>query len=366
MINLFSIRCSLAFAPYLERALAEYLESGYSRPLVVRQGGNGLEARVDSPESRPPSLIVRHEGREDGLDADSARHYRATIEFRTALFDVRRTSDEVVLAKTADGVLISFPLSQIFLEPEAAGAVVSCFKAGCVAATDALAVPDWLVISASADRLLLSDQRSGRWVLLAEEHIDYLEDSCRDSNFADARGAIRTRCPGITVKGIEVPLFSAFRVARALEEFVASGKVTALNDVTPDGSIAIANAPEGIELRDTSHRVSLNAREAAKWGSIIRAEIERLKAMEFERGCIRTVVANADEGRRVIQGGDQILAGRGFIDECRKIASAVPDSSRMHCGDLVHQQSNDRMLLLSKTSGHCVALTEAEVDALFE
>jgi hypothetical protein len=253
----------------------------------------------------------------------------------------------------------------LFLEPAVAAAVVESFRAGDAAAANCFAVPDWLVISASGDRILLSDQRNGRWVLLAAEHIDYLESAGSDSAFVPAdRRHPRAYCPAVTVKGIEVPMISVFRVAEALEGFAATGKLTTMTEVTPDATIGIGPAVEGIELRDSSHRVGLNAREASKWASIIRSEIERLNAAEFERGCIRTVVANSGEGRWLVQGGDHIHAGTSLIDECRRRASAVLEDSPVEEGGLFARRSNDRMLILSRATGHCVALAEPEVEAL--
>src|SRR6266496_2982584 len=42
MINILSIRCSLAFAPYLAVSVAEFLSDGITGSRVVRQGGSSL------------------------------------------------------------------------------------------------------------------------------------------------------------------------------------------------------------------------------------------------------------------------------------------------------------------------------------
>jgi len=47
MINILSIRCSLAFAPYLAVSIEEFLSDGITGSRVVRQGGSSLILRSE-------------------------------------------------------------------------------------------------------------------------------------------------------------------------------------------------------------------------------------------------------------------------------------------------------------------------------
>ena len=83
MINILSIRCGLAFAPYLADSLAAFLAAGAFAPLVVRQGGSGLIIRHDR------EVMLRYQNRECVLSVADARHYLATIRFRADAYDIQ-------------------------------------------------------------------------------------------------------------------------------------------------------------------------------------------------------------------------------------------------------------------------------------
>ena len=73
MINILSIRCGLAFAPYLSESLSAFLRDGQFASRVVRQGGSGLITRSDS------EMMLRYQHSESALGAEEARHYAATV-----------------------------------------------------------------------------------------------------------------------------------------------------------------------------------------------------------------------------------------------------------------------------------------------
>ena len=115
--------------------------------------------------------------------------------------------------------------------------------------------------SGSAGRLLLSDQRTGRWVLLGAEHI--AEARRRLAQLAPAsRTVSRIKPPTWTIKGVTVHLQSAFKLADALERFAASGDVMTFAEQSPGFELAVEQTKEGMALRDfdrkfrpTSNRV---------------------------------------------------------------------------------------------------------------
>src|SRR5579862_4699084 len=91
LINILSVRCSLAFAPYLLAASRELFEFGQVQPRVVRHGGYGLVIGGGS------ALDLKHQHRDAVLGLDEAEHFAATIGFRSDEFGVTRLSGEVVL-----------------------------------------------------------------------------------------------------------------------------------------------------------------------------------------------------------------------------------------------------------------------------
>lgn len=76
MINLFSIRCSMAFAPYIAESATAFLTDGAMPSRVVRQGGSGLIMRAGE------DVVLRHQNREAFFTPEDARHYLATVQFR--------------------------------------------------------------------------------------------------------------------------------------------------------------------------------------------------------------------------------------------------------------------------------------------
>src|SRR5512138_4038735 len=109
MINIFSIRCSLAFAPYLAVSIREFVNDGVAASRVVRQGGTSLIIRTDG------ELVLRHDHRQARLGIEEALHYSATVQFRSEVYEVLRMQDEVVLASAGEELLLSHPQSEIWL-----------------------------------------------------------------------------------------------------------------------------------------------------------------------------------------------------------------------------------------------------------
>src|ERR1044072_9157817 len=171
MINILSIRCGLAFAPYLTESAAAFLRDGDFASSVVRQGGNGLIIRSDT------EMVLRYQHHESALGAKEARHYSATVSFRNDFYDIARTGDEVVLANIGDELLLSHPHSELWLKAphisEKRRVLAGDLPPG--ARSDSTSLPDWMTISTGAGRLLISDQRTCRCVLLGADHMRELE-----------------------------------------------------------------------------------------------------------------------------------------------------------------------------------------------
>ncbi|MGA9768929.1 MAG: hypothetical protein WBV94_07810 [Blastocatellia bacterium] len=339
MINILSIRCGLAFAPYLSESLSAFLRDGRFASSVVRQGGSGLIIRFDS------EMMLRYQQSESALGPQEAQHYVATVSFRNEFYDVARMQDEVIVANVGSELLLSHPQSELWLKAIDISGMLGN------ASTEA-SLPDYLNISASAGQLLISDQRNGRWVLLGADHIKELER--RLTLLAPVQASShRLTPPAIRVKGIIVHLQSAFLLADALEAFAETGQITPYEEHTPVYRLAVGKATEGIEIRDSEHRAGLNAREARKWAGVIRSELERAGAAQIERGRIRTVTARGEQGRWVLQWGDEIF---------------VPDESLGRLGESTDElrmaRSGEFVLILMPATGACVALTSVEVDQL--
>src|SRR5262249_13983058 len=113
--------------------------------------------------------------------------------------------------------------------------------------------------------------------------------------------------PVISVKGLKIHLQSAFKLARVFEEFADGGQFTDYADIAPTYSLALMHSVEGIKISDSHTVVAVTPREARKWAAIILDELERLNAFEIERGGIKTVYADDDKGRWVLQMGDEVL-----------------------------------------------------------
>lgn len=355
MLNVFAIRCSLAFAPYLDENLRSFLrdQTGWSR--VVKQGGAGLVMRYDH------KVNLRFQGRDSQLNAEDARHYQATVEFRSEFFDITKLSDEIVLASVGRSLMLSHPQSEIWLEADTVSHLVErAAESGVALGSESDRLPDWLNVSSGDGRLLLSDHRSGRWVLLGEDHLAELER--RATLLKDSIEHARPKPPPtITVKGIAVHLQSAFKLSRALDEFASTGSFEPYDDIGPTFHLRVIKATEGFGLVDSNLRVGFNAREARKWSDIIGAELESLSAAEVERGKIRTVFADTEDGRWILQAGDEIFITKNYLDRLRSIDGAT---GFQDMGATVIKRTGDLLLMLSASNGNCVALDDREVEQL--
>src|SRR5262245_357250 len=140
MINILSIRCSLAFAPYLLKSFNEFSSGGAVAPRVVRQAGKGLILRTDD------NLILRHEHRQSSLDRIDARHYLATVQFRSDFYDVLRMQDEVILSVVGEELLLSHPQSELWLNAATVAALLDEFTSDVNQTADAVRrhAPEWL------------------------------------------------------------------------------------------------------------------------------------------------------------------------------------------------------------------------------
>jgi hypothetical protein len=355
MINILSLKCSLAFAPYLAVSVAEFLSAGTTMSRVVRQGGRGLIVRSDG------ELLLRHEHRQASLRSDEARHFAATIKMRCECYRVSRLQDEVVLANTGNELLLSHPQSEMWLAREAVAVLGKTFNRGIGTSVESTApgLPEWLRVSTGGGRLLLSDQRTARWVLLGEDHMRELE--LRLASLRKQDGVVAAQSPPtIPLKGLTVHLQSALKLAETLGELSDTGRFTPFEEITPTYSLRASVATEGLELSDSSVRVSLTAREARKWANIIRAALVRFNVVHIERGGIRTVSARNEDGRWILQWGDEVLVPKG---EWSRVSSP---REVMHCaaGNLVSKRSGEFLVLLNLTTGSCVAMTDSELECL--
>ena len=358
MINILSVNCGLAFAPYLSECAHSFLRQQAATARVIRQAGTGLIIRAEE------SFFVRYQNREAVLSTEAIKHYAETIDFRVDSYEVLMTSDEVVFANIGQSLLISYPQSELWLEPENIDRLIAIFHRASASEddeiNDALGLPDWLSVSSSGGRLLLSDQRNGRWSLLGSDHIAELERRLDGLSRAGDLPA-HQEPPTVNLKGVTVHLQSAFRLADALELFSETGEASSFEEVAPLFQLKVSRATEGIGVRDALNGVGLTAREARKWAAIIRDELARVNAAVIERGSIRTVVADGHEGRWALQWGDEVLVPARML-------ARLPDAT----GGLHEQDSSmpsvrksaDFLLLLSRSSGGCVALTEREVELL--
>jgi len=349
MLNILSIRCGLAFAPYLADAMSGYLDRGAFNSRVVKQGGNGLILRSDT------EMDLRYQAHEAALGSAEARHYSATLALRRDVYDIARMADEIVFASVGDSVLLSHTQSELWLEAIVIQSLVRAFREGAQAAD--LTLPDWLTISTGANRLLLSDQRTGRWVLLGAEHAAELERRAGLLASAD-QGPRPAKPPTLTIKGVMVHLQSAFKLAAALERFAETSDVTAYTEQSPDYVLAVEKATEGLALRDFDQRAALNVREARKYAAIVRDELEQRRAGQFERGGVRTVIANDGDRRWLLQWGDEIL----LTAEAASALRQTPEAS-VADGMIVRRQDGF-LLLLERATGACIALTKEEEAAL--
>lgn len=362
MLNLLSIRCSLAFTPYVVESTSEFLDAGVVSSRIVRQGGSGLIVRSDG------DIVLRHQNRQAQLGREEARHYAATVSFRHEYYQVVRMEDEVVLANVGSELLLSHPQSDLWLSRQAVAALLKTFD-GRSSSTAPEGLPDWLTVSASGGRLLISDQRNARWVLLGEDHLQEIER--RIALLEPAQGAaLQPQPPTISLKGVTVRLQLAEKLAGTLEEFAETRRFESFVDRAPDFSLAAREAAEGIEITDESRRVGLTVKEARKWAEIIRSELARLNFSSTSRGKIRTVFADAEQGRWILQWGDEVLleAQASLSGGLSKPLSPALSSQRpqLYYGTLETKRTGDFVLLLSPISGACVALDASELTRLSE
>lgn len=350
MINILSIGCSLAFAPYLAVSIQEFVNDGVAASRVVRQGGTSLIIRTDG------ELVLRHDNRQARLGIEEALHYSATVQFRSEVYDVLRMQDEVVLASVGEELLLSHPQSEIWLNHSAVARLVSTFASDSFVRADheLPGLPEWLEVSTGGQRLLLSDHRTARWVLLGVDHLRELER--RLKAIGSARALFQELAPPtFPLKGLKLHIQSAFKLIETLEGFANTGKVVPFAEVTPTYSLRASRSPEGMELADSDLRVALTAREARKWVTLINAELERLNARQIERGGIRTVFADNDGGRWILQWGDEVFLPK----DARPLASP-------RAIDPISKRIGEFLLLLRPATGACVALTESESIHLLE
>ena len=356
MINILSIRCSLSFVPYLVQGAAEFIREGRLASRVVRQGGSGLIIRSNG------EVVLRHENRQATLSPDDVRHYFETVQHRGEVYDVLRMQDEVVLANVGNELLLSHPQSELWLGSEAVAALANAFNSQLSSKTDVVkeALPEWLSVSLGGGRLLLSDQRTARWVLLGADHIRELERRLEALTIA-TEPAVRVEPPTIPLKGVTVHLQSAFKLAETLEEFANTGNFEPFVEITPDYSLTASRSTEGVELTDSNNRVALTQRESRKWAGIIRGELDRFNAIQFERGGIRTVCAASEQGQWVLQWGDEVFLPSGNSPKSLPVSGSGLGGA---VGSPIIKHAGGFVLLLRPETGSCVALTDAESGSL--
>jgi hypothetical protein len=348
MVNILSIRCGVALVPYLLRTLLAYERHDPVPSQVYRQAASGLILREED------GLYVRFQGREAHLDAEGARHYLATILLRSEVYDVVRLSDEVILASIGQDIFLSHPQSEMWVPT---GALPNLLAVARGAGSQQTGLPDWLTVSGGDGRLLLSDQRSGRWVLLGSDHLADIERR-RTSLHDLPAGAPRGKPPVYSLKGVTVHLQSAFKLAATLEAFAGSGSFEPYEEMAPQYCLGVARSVEGMQLIDSNLKTAMTQKEASKWASILRGSLASSHASQLERGSIRTVIADAEEGRWVLQWGDEILLTTASREALSSV-SGVQQSER-----LTLKRDRGFYLALEPASGNCVALTAEELQAV--
>jgi hypothetical protein len=347
MINLLAIRCSLAFATYILESVESFLRDGEAASRVVRQAANGFIIRSED------SLLLRHQNREAALGREEAKHFLATVSFRAQFYDVARKSDEVILASIGNDLLLSHPQSEMWLDGKAIPSLLAAFN-GTISLNDGT-LPEWLTLSGGDGRLLLSDQRSGRWVLLGSDH--FAEFERRYKQLASQGEYAKTiKPPTILLKGLNLHLQSAFKLAQTFEEFADTGAFTPFEEFTPAYQLIVMRATEGMKISDTNLLVALTPKEARKWAAILLAELEKFQAREFVRGSMKTVLAKTEQGLWVLQWGDEVLLA---FEEMEKITSF--QDREWQTDRLAFKRHDDFLLILEKVSGNCVALTNEEL-----
>jgi hypothetical protein len=359
MINILSVKCSLAFAPYLTESISEFL-GGAGTARSIRQGGSGFIIRSEVEPSNPGRMVLLHQDRKSTLDGEDLLHYQAAVRLRSEFYDVARTSDEVILATVNDALLLSHPQSEMWLSRTDLAFLVGQFRGQPVPESRLYSKPEWLNVSAGGGRLLISDQRTGRWVLLAPDQINELEKRAAALSEAGANPP-RAYPPVILVKGIAVHLQSAIRLAAALELFADAGTVERFSEQAPGFRLTVAPGIEGMEITDRENRAALTRKESPKWAALTRARLLSLNAEEVLRGRIRTVFADADDGRWVLQWGDEVLLP---TDYAFGDASFASDSEQLKDRHLISKRTDDYLIVLDRFNGNCIALESNELKYL--
>jgi hypothetical protein len=347
MINLLSIRCSLAFAPYILESAESFLRAGETASSVVRQAANGFIIRSED------ALMLRHQNREAALSREDVKHYLATITFRADFYDVARKSDEVILANVGRNLFLSHPQSEMWIEAKSVPSLLAAFN-GTIKVDDET-LPEWLNLSGGDGRLLLSDQRSGRWVLLGSDHFAEFEQRYQLlATSKELPGA--TKPPTIPLKGLKIHLQTAFKLAETFEEFANTRAFTPFEEFTPTYQLIVVRATEGMKINDGNLIAAVTAKEAHKWAAILRAELEKYQAKEFARGTIKTVLAATEQGLWVLQWGDEVLLSDDELKQIRAFQDGEIQTER-----LAVKRDGDFLLVLEKSNGNCIALIEEEV-----
>jgi len=350
-INIQSVRSGITFAPYLNEVFQEFIDKREVSAKVFRQGGKGFVLRSDG------DLILRHEHRQASLGPEEVRHYAATVKMRSQIYDVLRMQDEVVLASIGPELLLSHPQSEIWLSEVAVGALVKSF--GSNPNELDTGTPEWLKISIGGDRMLLSDQRSGRWVLLGADHVNELRVRLARLGTESTHAQFETP-PVLNLKGIRVHLQSALKLVSTMEDFAGGQGVTPFEETAPTYSLKVSTSTNGLEISDDENHTVLNFRETRKWMDLLKAEIEALNVRQIERGRLRTVCAGDNGGLWILQWGDEVFVpGSNGLQSAARLAH-TPDTS----SDVVASRTDEFLMVLNYSNGNCVALTESEAATL--
>ena len=354
MINILSINCSLAFAPYLLESVSSFLDEGREVSRVVHQGGSGLIIRSEG------EIKLRYRNRETAIGGKDMDHYRASIGFRSEFYDVLKMPSEVVIASVADSLLLSHSQSELWLDAETISRLIEDFRNEAIAEDEARRLPEWLSLSPGGGQLLLSDQRSGRWVLLGSDHIEEFERRMPmlESSNEPARSSSP---PTLSLKGITIHLQSAARLARTLETFAETQQVEPFEETAPEFRLVVSRGSQGLEISDSSNRAGITVREARKWAAIISNELAQLNVSELTRGRMKTVFADGGDGRWVLQWGDEVLVPDDMISRLPSIKGYDGESSP---GWPIVKRDGELLLLLSQSDSSCVALTSDEEEYL--
>ena len=344
-INIRSVRSSLAFAPYLSEAFQEFIGDRSVSARVPRQGGKGFVVRSDA------DLVLRHEHRQESLGPEDARHYAATTKMRSQVYNILRMQDEVVLASVGPELLLSHPQSEMWLSKQTVFALVEAFGSASNAINGD--IPEWLKVSMGGGRLLLSDQRTGRWVLLGVDHLNELRQRIAELTI-DSTPLQFQSPPVINLKGTGIHLQSALTLVSIMEDFASGRQVIAFEEVTPSYSLKVSTSSNGLEISDDDNHAVLNSRETRKWIDLIKSKIEALHISQLERGRIRTVFASDNGGRWILQWGDEVFLPRNTQSVGHLADTPGPDSG------VISRRIDGFLVVMNSSTGNCVALTEFE------